>query len=137
MLRVPEGVFVRGNDKGLPDEQPEHSVTIDEFYIDQYEVTNRHYDLCVRAGSCRLPQLSRSLANGLYYADPVFHNFPVIWITWDDADYCAYVGKRLPTEAESGEGCAWNGIPALSMEQRAASRSGQLRVCHRRSGSDR
>ena len=101
MLRVPEGVFVRGNDKGLPDEQPEHSVTIDEFYIDQYEVTNRHYDLCVRAGSCRLPQLSRSLANGLYYADPVFHNFPVIWITWDDAaDYCAYVGKRLPTEAE-------------------------------------
>ncbi len=101
MVRIHGGRFVRGSDNGLPDEQPEQDVDVDEFFIDQYEVTNRRYDLCVREGACRLPRLARSLASGLYYADPVFHNFPAIWVTWQDAaDYCAFVGKRLPTEAE-------------------------------------
>ena len=101
MLRIPAGDFVRGSDSDLPDEQPAQTVSLPAFYLDQFEVTNRLYDFCVRAGECGLPQQARSLASGLYYADPIFHNFPVIWVTWQDAaDYCDYVGKRLPTEAE-------------------------------------
>ncbi len=51
MARIPGGAFMRGSEQGLRDEQPMHEVTVDEFYIDKYEITNRQYDLCVR---CRL-----------------------------------------------------------------------------------
>ncbi len=101
MLRIPAGEFLRGYNGGFPDEQPEQTIYLDEFYIDQYEVTNQQYDRCVRAGQCRLPALPRSVNFGRYYADSAFRNHPVIWVTWDDAArYCAFAGKRLPTEAE-------------------------------------
>ncbi len=101
MLRVPAGEFIRGTNDGFPDEQPEQVVTVDDFYIDQYEVTNRQYDRCVRDGKCALPALPRSVNFGRYYAESAFRNYPVIWVTWDDAAaYCRYAGKRLPTEAE-------------------------------------
>src|SRR5690554_984044 len=42
MAYVPAGIFRMGSDRGEPDEQPVHSVYIDAFYIDKYEVTNRY-----------------------------------------------------------------------------------------------
>lgn len=101
MVRVPEGEFLRGNAAGFPDERFEQVLYLDEFFIDQYEVTNRHYAECVQAGRCTLPRLPRSVNFGRYYAESGFGNYPVIWVSWEDAAaYCEYMGKRLPTEAE-------------------------------------
>ncbi len=101
MVRVAAGEFTRGNLYGFPDERIEKTIFLDEFYIDQYEVTNRQYADCVQAGRCNLPRLPRSVNFANYYAATEFGNYPVIWVSWQDgADYCAYRGKRLPTEAE-------------------------------------
>ncbi len=101
MVRVPAGEFSQGNLYGFPDERAEQTIFLDEFYIDQFEVTNRQYAACVQAGRCELPQLPRSVNFANYYAASEFGNHPVIWVRWADAvDYCAFRGKRLPTEAE-------------------------------------
>jgi serine/threonine-protein kinase len=82
-------------------EAGEHTVYLDSFYIDQYEVTNAQYAECVRQGSCRRPEDASSNTRSLYYGDPTFDNYPVIYITWSDArTYCQWRGARLPTEAE-------------------------------------
>ncbi|MCE7981307.1 MAG: hypothetical protein DYG89_08965 [Caldilinea sp. CFX5] len=101
MTHVPAGEFVRGYAGGFPDERFEQSLSLDEFYIDRYEVTNRQYAECVQAGRCALPRLPRSVNFANYYASSEYGNYPVIWVTWNDAvDYCSFRGKRLPTEAE-------------------------------------
>jgi len=101
MVHIPSGAFIRGNRAGFPDEKAEQLIHVDEYYIDQYEVTNRQYAECVQASNCSSPRLPRSLNFANYYAESDFGNFPVIWVTWHDAaDYCSFRGKRLPTEAE-------------------------------------
>ena len=113
MVRIPAGEFVRGNANGFPDERFEKTIYLDEFYIDQHEVTNRQYSQCVEAGRCTLPRLPRSVNFGRYYAESSFGNFPVIWVSWNDAaDYCSFVGKRLLTEAE-WEKAARGGQPQI------------------------
>ncbi len=82
-------------------EQPAHTVTLDGFWIDQTEVTNFQYRRCVDAGSCSLPEENGSYTRDHYYDDPTFDDYPVVWINWEQAaDYCAWAGARLPTEAE-------------------------------------
>ncbi|MGB0387842.1 MAG: transporter substrate-binding domain-containing protein [Ardenticatenaceae bacterium] len=101
MLRISAGEFKRGNNEGFPNEAPEQAIFLDEFYIDQYEVTNRLYQQCVAAEICPLPKIEHSVSFADYYASPAFGNYPVVWVTWQDAQiYCQFAGKRLPTEME-------------------------------------
>lgn len=101
MRRIPAGEFTMGFDKGFPDEGPAKAVNLETFYMDQYEVTNRQYAQCVTDGKCGIPSIPRSVNFAAYYGESDFGNYPVIWVTWQDAStYCAYAGKRLPTEAE-------------------------------------
>jgi ABC-type amino acid transport substrate-binding protein len=101
MRRIPAGEFVRGSNVAFPDERPEQTIYLDEFFIDQFEVTNRQYARCVNAGRCTLPRLPRSVNFSGYYAQSIFGNYPAIWVSWQDAaNYCQFVGKRLPSEAE-------------------------------------
>lgn len=101
MVHIPAGEFLRGNANGFPDEKVEKKIQLDEFYIDQYEVTNRQYAECVQAGRCTQPHSPRSVNFANYYGDSAFGNYPVIWLSWDDAaTYCKFRGKRLPSEAE-------------------------------------
>jgi formylglycine-generating enzyme required for sulfatase activity len=70
-------------------------VSLLAYDLDRFEVTTRHYRSCVAAGRCDL----RPLVSGdiRFIKD----DWPVVNVTWYDArDYCAYRGKRLPTEAE-------------------------------------
>jgi formylglycine-generating enzyme required for sulfatase activity len=102
MIPIPATTFTMGSPTGLgeADEQPAHSVTLSAFKIDQTEVTLGQYWLCVEAGVCLAPTNN---GNSLNYSvnDPHFDNYPVTNIPWSLANsYCAWRGKRLPTEAE-------------------------------------
>jgi len=97
---VPAGEFMMGSDPAVDpdagtDEMPQHSVYVDAYRISRYEITNGQYERCVRAGVCRVP------GNRTYYDDSDYADHPVIYVDWYDArDFCTWVGKGLPTEAE-------------------------------------
>lgn len=102
-LFVPGGsVYMGGLDVLLEnDEVPAHHVKLDAFWMDQVEVTNGMYALCVAAGACLLPTKLNSDNRGEYYGMAEFRDYPVVHVTWYDAsNYCQWAGRRLPTEAE-------------------------------------
>jgi serine/threonine-protein kinase len=102
MRLVPAGEFTMGsNDTGELDVRPAHLVTVDAFYMDTYEVTNERYDACVYAIKCRKPLQLGSPTHTTYYSNPIFANYPVLYVDWKMAKaYCEWRGARLPTEAE-------------------------------------
>ena len=110
MVVVPAGPFKMGSlrdssglpgldrdPKPQPDEFPQRSVVLPEFWIDRTEVTNGRYRECVAAGVCS-PQAG---GTSDYNNSPAFDDYPVVFVSWSDARaYCQWLGKRLPTEAE-------------------------------------
>ena len=105
MVYVPAGSFWMGSDENDPDadddEKPQHKVTLDAFWIDRTEVTNGQYRRCVDDGACRQPSEKGSWTRDSYYDNPDFDDTPVIYVDWEQANaYCAWAGRRLPTEAE-------------------------------------
>ena len=101
IVYVPPGEFIIGSEDGGNDERPQHKVHLDAFYIDKYEVTNAQYEVCVDAGSCNPPISNSSSSRVSCYGNPAYDGYPVIHVSWHDADaYCRWAGGRLPTEAE-------------------------------------
>ena len=97
------------------DEVPDHTVKMNAFWIDQLEVTNGMYGLCVQAGVCRLPQKISSPRRPAYFDNPEFQDYPVMQVTWSDAQsFCEWAGRRLPSEAEwerAARGDDWRTYP--------------------------
>ena len=97
MVLVPAGTFMMGSPEGTgePDERPQHKVYLNDYYIDQYEVTVERYHHFLKVKNRGAPK----------YWDQVDlkrdGQKPVVRINWYDARaYCQWAGKRLPTEAE-------------------------------------
>lgn len=83
------------------DEMPSHQVTLDGYWIDQTEVTNSQYERCVDDGVCTPPSDTSSYTRETYFGDPLFVDYPVVWVSHDQAiEFCTWAGGRLPTEAE-------------------------------------
>ena len=83
------------------DEAPVHSVELTSFYMDEKEVTNAQYADCVDQGKCVLPQELKSKNRPKYYNNYLYADYPVIYVTWEDASsYCKWRGASLPTEAQ-------------------------------------
>ncbi|MBN2550418.1 MAG: SUMF1/EgtB/PvdO family nonheme iron enzyme, partial [Anaerolineales bacterium] len=102
MALVPAGEFQMGSEDGADDEKPVHTVYLDAFYMDIYEVTNAQYEKCVQAGACSSPVFSKSSTRTSYYWNANYADYPVININWEQARvFCEeWRGARLPTEAE-------------------------------------
>jgi formylglycine-generating enzyme required for sulfatase activity len=72
-----------------------HPVSLSAFRLDRTEVSVAAYARCVASGACSVPAYPSG--------DPRFDvpDFPVTHVAWRDAfNYCAWIGGRLPTEAE-------------------------------------
>jgi formylglycine-generating enzyme required for sulfatase activity len=113
MARLAGGSFLMGSDHGRADERPAHSVTLKPFWIDRRAVTNAEFaaflETLGRTSNARGQHLFDwddddariHKAQGRWRADPGFEQHPANEMTWYGArDYCASLGKRLPTEAE-------------------------------------
>ena len=96
MILIPAGEFIMGTNSRLPDEGPEHKVTLPAFYIDKFEVTNLQYKKFNDAGNRKSPS---HFKNRTYPDGKADH--PVTFVSWEDADaYCRWAGKRLPSDEE-------------------------------------
>ncbi len=89
-VTVAAGEFWYGDDSGEEDERPARRLQLPTFHIDHTEVTVAAYARCVAAGRCRAAASTAKEGR-----------LPVVDVSFDDAAaYCAFVGRRLPTEQE-------------------------------------
>ena len=103
MVYVPAGEFEMGGSDAdaWDDEKPVHTVDLDAYWIDKYEVSNAQYALCVADGDCTKPEFTSSFTRSSYYGNPEYDNYPVIYVSWHQAQaYCQWAGGDLPTEAQ-------------------------------------
>ncbi len=117
MVYIQGGTFEMGctNEQGSDcdeDEQPAHTVTLDSFYMDKYEVTNAQFCEFLKAKGNETEEgkicLYISDADCLiekrgsrFVPKKGYKQHPVVEVTWYGAvAYAKWQGKRLPTEAE-------------------------------------
>ena len=104
MVLVPAGSFTMGAVSGDfdADETPPHVVYLDDYYIDTVEVTNAQFARFVNGSGYQTDaEKAGDSTTWRSFNSADRQRFPVIFVSWNDAaHYCAWVGKRLPTEAE-------------------------------------
>lgn len=104
MALIPAGEFMMGRAKltaddstgmrplVLLDDRPPHMVWIDALTIDKTEITHGAYSRFLAETKRKPPY---------HWSQRPADDVPVYNVDWEDAKaYCAWAGKRLPTEAE-------------------------------------
>ena len=108
---IPAGEFQMGSNASNTenDEKPMHTVYVDSYYIDKYEVTNAKFKQFVDANpQWQKDRIPRKFHNSQYLDlwqgnsyPPDKEDHPVVYVSWYAAmAYAKWEGKRLPTEAE-------------------------------------
>ena len=112
VMLIQAGAFWMGRDGGPPEEAPLHRVYVRDFWIDRHKVTNAEFAAFLNATGLRPPGSPRRydeddedarirLRDGRWIGDAGFEGHPAVEVSWFGArDYCAWKGRRLPTEAE-------------------------------------
>jgi iron(II)-dependent oxidoreductase len=113
LMFVPAGPFWMGRDDGAREEAPLHRVVVAAFWIDRHKVTNAELaeflnaqGMTSAAGARRYDwddadARVRRGPDGRWRSDAGFEQHPAVEVSWAGArDYCAWRGRRLPTEAE-------------------------------------
>jgi formylglycine-generating enzyme required for sulfatase activity len=102
LVQVPAGEFFYGCNAAVePDcegaERPGRRLALAAFQIDRTEVRVGEYRACVQAAACTPP----AGGPGCNWGDSDREDQPVNCVDWGQANaYCAWVGKRLPSERE-------------------------------------
>ena len=106
MCEVPAGPFMMGCNVAVDSEcqgaeKPYHQVTVPRFKIDELDVTASEYKACVDAAGCTDAHTGGHCTWGVAGEE----GNPINCVDWNQAKaYCAWAGKRLPTEAEWEKG---------------------------------
>ncbi len=103
------------------DEMPQHTVLLDAYWIDKYEVTNRQFAGFIDAGGYDQRELwtqegwqwksITERTHPKFWSDERWNqsNYPVVGVVWfEAAAYCRWTGARLPTEAEWERAAGWD-----------------------------
>ena len=93
MVLIPAGSFDMGDhsadEEGHDSERPVHTVELDAFYMDCYEVTMKQWKL-----------FKKEIRAEAKEASPIDEH-PIVFVNHKEAkEYAAWAGKRLATEAE-------------------------------------
>ncbi|MDA0998918.1 MAG: SUMF1/EgtB/PvdO family nonheme iron enzyme [bacterium] len=152
MVFVPAGTFLRGAKKGtlakgMEDVAPGRMIVLDAFYIDKFEVTHLAYARFLAATGRAAPKWEPGdirwggdwsrFSWRSHRPEPGTSDLPVTLVTWFEAEaYCAWAGKRLPTEAEwekaargeSGRLYPWGEVASASRANLGKRFSGPLPV---------
>src|SRR6266571_3275414 len=103
MVLVNAGEFIMGDENHNPEEKPAHKVTLPDFYIDKFEVSNEQYKKFCDATKRKPP--TNPWWDNSYFNQP---KMPVVGVNFADASaYAAWAGKRLPTEEEWEKAASW------------------------------
>jgi serine/threonine-protein kinase len=115
MALIPAGEFKMGSDRPGPNEQSARRVTLPDYYIDKYEVTNAQYKQFCDATGHSYPKTSFIYGEFARKAVPDEEYFlkhpdsPVIGVTYEDAiAYANWINKRIPGEDEWEKAASWD-----------------------------
>ena len=114
MVRIAEGMFEMGTsientvnrygDGWYVNEQPIQQVSLSAFSIDALEVTVRAYAQFIQyacGGACFDKRMPIRIEDGVVTVESDRAQQPISFVSRTDAElFCAWRGKRLPTEAE-------------------------------------
>ena len=124
LMCIPAGKFLMGDtmneDPISQGFHPRIEVTLDDYWIDQTEVTNRQFELFVQ--NTHYQTEAEKVGSGVIFTQGTIvrtsgaswkhpkgpasdlsdrQNHPVVLVSWNDAAaYCQWAGRSLPTEAQ-------------------------------------